>query len=24
MLLPIWVQIFGATRNPMFAFKLVR
>jgi 8-hydroxy-5-deazaflavin:NADPH oxidoreductase len=24
MLLPIWVRIFGATQNPMFALKLVR
>lgn len=24
MLLPIWVRIFGATQNPLFAFKLVR
>ena len=24
MMLPIWVRIWGATRNPMFSFKLVR
>ena len=24
MILPIWVRIFGATKNPMFQFKLVR
>jgi hypothetical protein len=24
MMLPLWVRIFGATQNPMFAFKLVR
>jgi 8-hydroxy-5-deazaflavin:NADPH oxidoreductase len=24
MLLPIWVRIFSATRNPMFALRLVR
>jgi predicted dinucleotide-binding enzyme len=24
MLLPIWVRIWGATKNPMFQFKLVR
>jgi predicted dinucleotide-binding enzyme len=24
MMLPIWVRIFGATKNPMFSFKLVR
>jgi hypothetical protein len=24
MLLPIWVRIWGATKNPLFQFKLVR
>jgi predicted dinucleotide-binding enzyme len=24
MMLPIWVRIWGATKNPMFSFKLVR
>jgi 8-hydroxy-5-deazaflavin:NADPH oxidoreductase len=24
MMLPIWVRVFGATKNPMFSFKLVR
>lgn len=24
MLVPVWVRIFGATKNPMFSFKLVR
>jgi predicted dinucleotide-binding enzyme len=24
MMLPIWLRVFGATKSPMFAFKLVR
>jgi predicted dinucleotide-binding enzyme len=24
MMLPIWVRVWGATKNPMFSFKLVR
>jgi len=24
MMLPIWVRVFGATKSPMFSFKLVR
>jgi predicted dinucleotide-binding enzyme len=24
MILPIWVRVWGATKNPMFSFKLVR
>jgi predicted dinucleotide-binding enzyme len=24
MMLPVWVRIYGATKNPMFSFKLVR
>jgi len=24
MMLPSWVRVFGATKSPMFSFKLVR
>jgi 8-hydroxy-5-deazaflavin:NADPH oxidoreductase len=24
MMLPVWVRIWGATKNPMFSFKVVR